>query len=234
VALAASILLGWACTGGAGNDEATQAQEERMAMTAELEQKRQVRGEELRAMPADALADELDAEAARGVEPFNSTAYAEAVSRGEAAAPALKQRFEGGQRSSYLTLLALRSVSPPTYGEVDPTLRTGVLVDALAGAETFNAWGLPHQYWEDAAEALIAEGTTAAQALRPLLDDCRPAPLWGSEEVLASREYGYRLCDYALALIREIAGEDGDLPKDPAERDRLRAQLAGPSADGPQ
>jgi len=226
---AVCLLLSWGCAGSAGNDEATKAQDERMAMTAELETKRQAHQAELAAMSADALAGALDAEAARGVEPFNSMAYSEMVSRGEAVAQPLKARLESTAGASYLTLLALRAVSPPTYGELDPELRTRILVDALASAETMNAWGLPHQYWEDAGKALIAEGDTASKALRPLLDDCRPAPLWGSEEVLASREYGYRLCDYAWALMREIAGESGDVPKDPAVRDRLRAQMEGPA-----
>jgi len=229
--LATGMLLNCGCAADPGNPQAERAQDERKAMSAELEQKRQVRMQELGAMSVAELVAELHSEATRGVEPFNSMSFAEMVSRGETGASALKSELEGGERGSYLALLALRTLSPTDYDELDPALRTALLVDALASAETMNAWGLPNQYWEDAAKALIAEGSAASQALRPLLDDCRPAPLWGSEEVLASREYGYRLCDYAWALMLEIAGDQTEIPADPLERDRMLAKLKDPARE---
>jgi hypothetical protein len=50
--------------------------------------------------------------------------------------------------------------------------------------------------------------------------------MWGSEEVVESQRYGYRVCDYAWALLKAIRGEKVEVPTDPKERDRMIAELA--------
>jgi hypothetical protein len=86
----------------------------------------------------------------------------------------------------------------------------------------FNTWGMPHLNWYDPALAIIELGKPAEPGLLKLLDDTRPAPSWGSEQVAEYEAYQYRVRDYAWALLREIRGEQhGGIPRDPAERDKL-------------
>lgn len=61
--------------------------------------------------------------------------------------------------------------------------------------------------------------------LRPLLEDKRSAPLWGSEEVAEFQRYQYRVCDYAWALIAEILNRKSVIPADPSARDQQIAAL---------
>ena len=69
---------------------------------------------------------------------------------------------------------------------------------------------------------MIAEGEAAEPALRRLLKDTRPAPVWGDEEATVAEQYRYRVQDYAWALIRSIKGEPvTEIPQSPDERDRL-------------
>ena len=113
------------------------------------------------------------------------------------------------------------------YRELDSAFRINVLVDALQNSENFNTWGLPHLYWEEAAQAIIDEGEVAEKPLRLLLDDLRPAPMWGQEEVVEYRAYDYRVRDYAWALILAIRGETLEIPTDPAQRDELIRENPG-------
>jgi hypothetical protein len=85
----------------------------------------------------------------------------------------------------------------------------------------FNTWGLPHIKWEEAAQAIIDEGSAAEKALVPLLTDKRDAPVWGGEDFAEYQRYRYRVCDYAWAMLNEIRGQKIPIPQDPAERDRL-------------
>lgn len=199
--------------------------DEREQQVAALAQKRETHARELAAMDITRLAQELQAESIRGLEPFNSMSYSEAVRRGRDAAGQLAPLLRDSTRNSFLGLLAVRAADSTRYASLTPAFRVSVLVDALRNARTFNAWGLPHSYWEDAAKALIAEGRAADAALRPLLDDTRPAPVWGSEEVVESQRYGYRVRDYAWGILRAIRGEQGEIPTNPAARDSLIAAL---------
>jgi hypothetical protein len=61
--------------------------------------------------------------------------------------------------------------------------------------------------------------------LKKLLDDKREAPMWGQEEVVEYRTYGYRVRDYAWALILAIRGEKLEIPTEPAKRDELIARM---------
>ena len=176
---------------------------------------------ELKAMDVPKLVKRLEADAARGVEPFNSLAYPEFVSRGPGVGEALASSIKAPDRTSFLTLLALREVDRDRYRSFNPELGIAILVDALGTSEYFNAWGMPHLYWEDASEAIIEYDELAIEPLRQLLDDNREAPVWGSEEVLEYNIYKYRVKDYAWALLMEIKGVELEVPIHPAERDNL-------------
>jgi hypothetical protein len=195
----------------------------------DLAAKRAARESQLAHLDIPQLAQELRADSVKQVEPFNSSAFREMVSRGQKAATQLKEQLRQPDRSSFLGLLALRSISPALYGELGSAYRISVLVDALKTSTYFNAWGLPHLYWEDAAKAVIAEGVAAVQPLTALLEDDRAAPMWGEEEFLEYQRYKYRVKDYALALILAIQGNREPIPVDPASRDALIASILGSS-----
>jgi hypothetical protein len=189
-----------------------------------LAKKRRAFEKELIYMNISSLAEELRKDSNRGMEPFNSMAYKELVSRKEAA-PVFKNYLRDANRSSLLGLLALSKADPREYRKLTPSFRVNVLVDALEKSKYFNTWGLPHAYWEEAAKVLISEGKAAQMPLKRLLDDRRRAPMWGSEEVMESKMYAYRVCDYAWAIIMATQGRKIEIPIDPKERDKLISQL---------
>jgi hypothetical protein len=195
------------------------------AQLKEMAQKRAAYQKELAQMNPAQLHEILQNESLESTEPYNSMAYTELVSRGEKAAPELESLLKQRDRSSLLGLLALRDMDQRIYQQLEPPFRIAVLVDALKNSKYFNTWGLPHLYWESAAKALIAEGKTAEDSLRKLLDDERQAPMWGQEEVVEYRTYSYRVRDYAWALILAIRGEKQEIPADPAKRDELMARM---------
>jgi hypothetical protein len=186
-----------------------------------LEAKRQARMKELKGMDVPRLVEQLSADSTRGVEPFNSMAYREIVSRGASAAAPLKAALSAPSTSSLLALLALRRISPADYKGLEPALRSQILLGSLRTSKFFNSWGLPHVAWEEAGKALIEEGRGVESALVGLLDDKREARVWGSEGATEALKYRYRVCDYAWALLNEIRGKPVPIPEDPAERDKL-------------
>jgi hypothetical protein len=172
------------------------------------------------------LAEQLAIDSQRGREPFNSMAFAEAVSRSGEEAKILAQSLRAPDRSSLLGLLALQRISPEAYRDKGAAFRIAVLVDTLKNGRYFNTFGLPHVHWEEAARAIVAEGEPAVAALRPLLADERPAPVWGSEDYSEYRRFDYRVQDYALALILAIHGQA--MPATPDRAERLRMIRALP------
>jgi hypothetical protein len=81
---------------------------------------------------------------------------------------------------------------------------------------------LPDVYLEDASNAMIAAGRSAVPALKRVLGETRPAPLFGSKEYMLAQQYQYRLCDYALFFLKRIEGDPQfTLPKTSEERDAL-------------
>jgi hypothetical protein len=191
----------------------------------EMAKKRETYQKELAQMNPAQLYEILQKESLAGREPYNSMAYTELVSRGEKASPELQSLLKQPDRSSLLGLLALRDMDQGLYRKLEPSFRIVVLVEALEKSEYFNSWGLPHLYWESAAKALIAEGRAAEDSLKKLLDDERPAPMWGQEEVIEYRTYSYRVRDYAWALILAIRQEKQEIPTEPAKRDELIARM---------
>jgi hypothetical protein len=188
---------------------------------AALQEKRQGYEARLKAMSAADLVQRLAADSAKGREPFNSATYRELVSRGASAGAAIKAQLGPEGHADLLNLLALRPVDPGQYHALDPAFRVKLLVDALKNAKFFNAWGIPHLYWEDAARAIIDEGPAASDALSALLRDTRPAPVFGSEGAVVDQQYHYRVRDYAWALLAAARNQKIDIPADPAARDRL-------------
>lgn len=156
-------------------------------------------------------------------EPFNSLAFRELKTRTDVDSKALAGLVNENQNAGgLLPLLLLRRLNNKAYLEVSAQIRAKVLTDALQNSKTFNTWGLPGFYLEDASDAMIETGRSAVPALKRMLDDTRPAPLFGSKEYMLSQRLKYRLCDYALFFLRRIEGnEQFKLPESPEERDSL-------------
>lgn len=180
---------------------------------------RQKLKEKYSSMTVSELVKKLEDDGVKNIEPFNSLAYREIVSRGAKIGRELKALVKASNRTSFLTLLALRTSDKEVYFTIDPTLRSKILIDALKESKYFNTWGIPHLYWEEGAKAIIELGDIAIESLEVLLKDKREAPVWGSEEVMEYKKYKYRVCDYAWALIMEIKGEKVKIPEDPTKRD---------------
>jgi hypothetical protein len=197
--------------------------DKRTAVLQDAQKKRDARTQALKSMDVAHLAVELETDSKKGVEPFNSLAFAEMISRGKDAAGALAPAITKPDRASLLGLLALRRIGPDNYRQLSPDLRVNILINALKSSEYFNTWGMPHLSWEEGAKAIIEEGRAADKPLQALLTDKRPAPVWGSEGYLEYQKYRYRVCDYAWALRNEINGQKIQIPEDPAARDRLEA-----------
>ena len=61
--------------------------------------------------------------------------------------------------------------------------------------------------------------------LLKLLQDTRPAPVWGSEGAVEQQAYGYRVADYALTVMTSVNAQPVSVPKEPKARDKLIQQL---------
>ena len=192
----------------------------------ELEAHQQVAAQTARtyhAMDNDALLSKLEEQSAAKREPFNSLAFRELRKRDDVDAGKLASAVRKTPNGdSLLPLLLLRQLHENSYRELPAELRAGVLTDALRNSRTFNTWGLPHAYLEAASLALIETGTAALPALREMLSDTRPAPMFGGQQVMEYERYKYRLCDYALFFIERIQGNgDFRMPLEAQERDSL-------------
>jgi hypothetical protein len=161
-------------------------------------------------------------------EPFNSLAYRELKTRTDVDPNALTALVRQNQNAGgLLPLLLLRKLHNQVYTSLPAETRAKVLTDALQTSKTFNTWGLPGFYLEDASYAMIEAGRSAVPVLKRMLSETRPAPLFGSKEYMLSQQLKYRLCDYALFFLKRIEGDTQfRLPATPAERDTLIKQAA--------
>jgi len=161
-------------------------------------------------------------------EPFNSLAYRELKTRTNVDSNALKALVKENQNAAgLLPLLLLRKLDNKTYMDVSAETRAKVLTDALQASKTFNTWGLPDVYLEDASNAMVEAGRSAVPALKRMLSETRPAPLFGSKEYMLAQQYKYRLCDYALFFLKRVEGDaQFTLPKASEERDALIKQAS--------
>jgi len=211
---------------GAGNSNRVEKPEimnQRTTVLQEAQQKREARVKELKAMNVPQLVTELENESNKGTEPFNSMTFTEITSRGPEAATALAPLITKEDRSSLLSLLALRKLSADEYKKLRPELRVAILTNSLKTQTYFNTFGSPNGRWEDAAKAIIEEGRAAEKPLIEMLSDHRAAPVWGSEQSMEYQRYKFRVSDYAWALLNEIRGQKVTMPENPAERDRLQS-----------
>jgi hypothetical protein len=160
-----------------------------------------------------------------GMPPEGSDSVARARTLGSAATPQLTDEIRGGGVHALLAIEALRAADPSAYGAMPAAQRAAIYADALSASRTFNAWGLPGFSLTDTARAVIALGPDAVGALRPLLADERPAPLFGSQDATTSAAYGNRVRDYAFVLIAEILGVAYEYDESPAARDAQIAAL---------
>jgi hypothetical protein len=156
-------------------------------------------------------------------EPFNSLAYRELKTRTDVDPNALVAMIKDNQNAGgLLPLLLLRRQNNKAYMELPAAMRAKILTDSLQASKTFNTWGLPGFYLEDASNAMIETGRSTVPALTAMLRDTRPAPLFGSKEAMLSQQLKYRLCDYALFFLKRIEGDTQfKLPPTPEERDAL-------------
>lgn len=159
-------------------------------------------------------------------EPFNSLAYRELKTRTNVDPSALATLVkENPNAGGLLPLLLLRKLDNTAYMNISAETRAKVLTDALQASKTFNTWGLPGVYLQDGSNAMIEAGRSAFPALKHMLGETRPAPLFGSKEYMLAQQYKYRLCDYALFFLKRIEGDERfTLPAKPEERDALIKQ----------
>lgn len=176
-----------------------------------------------KAMDNPTLLKKLAEQSARKKEPFNSLAYRELIGRKDVdggSLVALIHEEKGGD--ALLPLLLLRRLDEKTYSQIPVELRANVLTDALQQSKTFNSWGLPNFYLEDASRALLECGKSAYPALKRMLSDTRPAPVFGSKEHMEYERYKYRLCDYALFFLKKMQGDTKfEVPLSVSDRDSL-------------
>ena len=155
----------------------------------------------------------------------DSQVFQQALSTGSAVVPDLVAAITARTYDYYLILEAVRAIDHPAYDALCVDVRIGIYVDALRHARWLNDWGLPGFAAGEAQRALVELGPRAVAALIPLLDDQRPALVLGSQETTLGREYGNRICDYALVLIAAVRQQEFTYPRQASERDRMIAEI---------
>jgi hypothetical protein len=178
-------------------------------------------------MDVPSLLNKLAEQSAAKKEPFNSLAYRELKGRTDVPADSLVTLVNQAKNANaLLPLLLLRKLHEKEYLAIPFEERAAVLTDALQNSKMFNTWGLPHLYLEDASKAMIEAGQSASPALKRMLSDTRPAPVFGGKEYMEYKRYNYRLCDYALFFLEKIQGNaDFRMPMSAADRDGLIKQM---------
>ena len=181
-----------------------------------------------RAMGNAALIGKLQEQSAKKREPFNSLAYRELATRNNVDSNALVSIVNGKKNDdAILPLLLLRKLDRKSYMQIPAEVRSTVLTDALEQSKTFNMWGMPNFYLEDASNALLESGQSAYPNLRRMLSETRPAPVYGSKAYMVYMRYQFRLCDYALFYMKRMQGDANfTLPASVADRDvQIKALL---------
>lgn len=180
------------------------------------------------AMNNDALFEKLMEQSKAQREPFNSPAYRELKDRRDVDSKTLVALVKGNDNSSgLLPLLLLRRLDEKSYLGLAPELRAKILTNALERSKSFNVWGLPSFYLEDASRAMVETGKSGVPGLKRLLADTSPAPVFGSQEAMVYQQYKFRVCDYALFFLEQIAGkQDFQMPVSPSERDVVIKEMS--------
>jgi hypothetical protein len=179
------------------------------------------------AMDTPTLLNKLADQSVAQQEPFNSLAFRELKTRTDVDSKAMVALVnQHKDASGLLPLLLLRRLDNKTYLTVPVEERAGILTGALKSSKYFNTWGIPNFNLEEASNALIETGRTAEPALKEMLRDTRPAPVFGSQEYMIYKQYQFRVCDYALMFLKRIDGDNAfRLPVTVAERDAIVKQV---------
>jgi hypothetical protein len=174
-------------------------------------------------MDNPALLKKLAEQSKQKKEPFNCLAYRELQTRTNVDSEALVSMVRDSKNADgLLPLLLLRKLDRPVYLKLLMKERADVLTDALQQSKYFNTWGIPPFYLEDASRAMLECDSAAFPALRRMLAETRPAPVFGSKEYMIYQRNQYRLCDYALLFLKYLQGDTRFvLPASPADRDSL-------------
>ena len=228
-ALVFSCTLLSGCKSPGSRPDPRQAQQAASAKLASMQKSASETAQAYKAMDNAALLNKLLEQSAARKEPFNALAYRELETRTnvdpKAIVASIGERKNG---DALLPLLLLRKLNAEAYRGVSVDTRAAILTDALARSKTFNTWGLPHAFLEDASRALLECGGSASTALRRMLTETRPAPLFGGQESMEAKRYQYRLCDYALFFLeRTEIDPKFVMPLSVTDRDALiKAYLA--------
>jgi hypothetical protein len=206
---------------------ALQSQQKAKAQLEDQQKKAAQTAQTYKAMDDPTLLKKLVEQSVRKKEPFNSLAYRELKGRKDVSSDslvALIHELKNGD--ALLPLLLLRHLDEKTYSQIPIELRATVLTDALQQSKTFNTWGLPHAYLEDASRAMLECGESAYPALKRMLSDTRPAPVFGSQASMEYFRYKYRLCDYALFFLKKMQGDTKFvMPLSVEERDSMITEM---------
>jgi hypothetical protein len=116
---------------------------------------------------------------------------------------------------------------PSRFSEEDRHAIAHVYADALREQVTSSAneWSFPDGFAGRAGGHLIALGTAAVAALRPLLDDDKRVTYEGSQEGMFGRSYQFRIKDLAALFVSKILGHPFPDDKNPRVRDAAIATL---------
>jgi hypothetical protein len=216
------------CSGGGKNAATSQLRESAKTRLESLQKIAAQTAQTYRGMDNAALLQKLMEQSKAKREPFNSLAYRELRGRKDVNPDSLASLVrETHNGDALLPLVLLRELNEKAYLGIPAEERAEVLTDALQSSKTFNTWGLPHIYLEDASRAMLECGKSAYPALRRMLSETRPAPLFGSQEFMEYKRYQYRLCDYALFFLEKMQGNANfRMPVSIADRDSLIKQMS--------
>ena len=226
-----ALMLLCMCLAGCGDRDKdaakSQSQETAKAKLESLQKIAAQTAQTYKEMDNPALLKKLVEQSTAKREPFNSLAYRELKGRNDVNADSLVSLVgEMNNGNALLPLLLLRKLNEKAYLDMPAELRATVLTDALQNSKMFNTWGLPHIYLEDASRAMLESGKSAYPALRRMLSETRPAPVFGGQEFMEYERYKYRLCDYALFFLEKMQGNaDFRMPVSVADRDSLIREM---------
>jgi hypothetical protein len=130
--------------------------------------------------------------------------------------------------TAYHALVALRRAGGPEFDQISARTKAAIFCSALATQVYLNDWGYldPNEPYDgEEARFLLEQGDAARSCLVRLLDDSRPAPLFGSEEATMSHTFQYRRCDFAYRYLSQILGLKPTFDPDPKRRDADITQL---------
>jgi hypothetical protein len=174
------------------------------------------------------MVEQLIEDSRRGLSLLQSAALRDAALTPAQVEQGVEHVLRHPDESAYHVLFALRRGYPDAFARVPPDVRARVMCAALAHVGSLNDWGYlePTQSHDgEAAAALLETGRTALECLRPLLDDTREAPLFGSEAATLSAIHQYRRADFAYRYASLILGLRPAFRPDPPARDEDIRQL---------